>query len=116
MLYRLSCVGVLLILAVPACRSPGARVGPAAGERADASSLGQGDAAVLHVDGLSCPLCAHNVTLQLKRLDGVRDVRVNLGTGEVRVECDRGGGPSRDALTQAVHDAGFTLKSIEGLP
>lgn len=70
-------------------------------------------AAVLYVNGLGCPLCATNIDLQLQRVPGVTDVKVDLSVGKVDVGLLRGKQPSHYALAQAVEDAGFTLVKIE---
>lgn len=73
-----------------------------------------GDSAVLYVNGMGCPLCATNIDMQLKRLPGVKSVKVDLGVGTVKMDLISGmPHPSPDRLGHAVEDAGFTLVKIE---
>lgn len=61
---------------------------------------------VLEVSGMSCQSCVRHVTADLRKLDGVSTVEVQLEQGKVRVEHD----PSRapvDALVAAIRKAGY---------
>lgn len=64
---------------------------------------------VLHVYGMSCPLCATNVDKQLLKVSGVQSVNVNLNTGRVLVQVDRNNRPEQESLERAVTESGFTL-------
>ena len=46
------------------------------------------------------------------KIAGVKDVIIDLGTGRVEVVIDKNKVPTREAVQQAVDDAGFTLKSV----
>lgn len=72
-----------------------------------------GDRAVLWVNGLGCPQCASNVDIQLLRLKGVEEAKVDLSTGKVTIAMAGPSRPSPAQLTHAVEDAGFTLAKIE---
>lgn len=67
---------------------------------------------VLEVQGLSCPLCAHNLDGQLVKIEGVEEATIDLGSGTVAVQLAEGHTVSRERLAKAVHDAGFTLTEI----
>ncbi|MBN8645391.1 MAG: heavy-metal-associated domain-containing protein [Planctomycetes bacterium] len=72
------------------------------------------DTAIMYVNGMGCPLCATNIDKQLKRVPGVKDVKVDLGSGMVTVGLLPGAThPSPARLGDAVEDAGFTLVKIE---
>ncbi|MBC7771885.1 MAG: heavy-metal-associated domain-containing protein [Pyrinomonadaceae bacterium] len=73
----------------------------------------QGDAAVLYVNGMGCPLCASNLDLQLERVKGVNKIEVDLGIGTARITFEGSGRPSPLELYNAVEDAGFTLVKVE---
>lgn len=73
----------------------------------------QSESVTLHVRGLACPLCAHNVDKQLLRVAGVRSVEVDLGSGEVRVALHGAVRPSPKQITDAVEVGGFTLERID---
>lgn len=69
--------------------------------------------ATLYVNGLSCPLCATNIDLQLKRVRGVDSASVDLSTGKVVIQMPGKTKPSPKRLAGAVDDAGATLVRIE---
>lgn len=70
--------------------------------------------AVLQVNGMSCPACAHNITYQLERVPGVSNIRVNLQTGDVTAHLSKT--VSAAALRKAVTDAGFTVTGVTAPP
>ena len=69
--------------------------------------------AKLWVKGLACPYCVTNVDRQLTDLPGVERVQVDLPTGEVQVVLANKFPATREQLTQAIDDSGFTLDRIE---
>ncbi len=71
------------------------------------------DSATLWVSGLSCPLCATNVDKQLVKVPGVRKVDVFLNDGRVVVGFAKEPHPTREELTKAIKESGFTLNRIE---
>jgi copper chaperone CopZ len=59
------------------------------------------------VTGMTCEHCVNAVTDELSGLGGVRDVRIDLGTGAVTVTSDT---PlAEDAVRAAVDEAGYEL-------
>lgn len=72
----------------------------------------EASSAVLKVKGMSCPKCANNITLKLKEVQGVNEVLINMGIGEVLVSFDESVHPTRQQLASAISGAGFTLESI----
>ncbi len=70
-------------------------------------------AAVLRVNGMSCPKCANNIDKQLTEVGGVERTHIDMGAGEVLVTFGgKGGHPSRADLARAIENSGFTLVSI----
>ena len=67
----------------------------------------------LVVHGMGCPLCANNVDKQLLKVPGVEDVWVNLRNGQVVVAVSRQNPPTRDQLSRAVDQSGYTLVRID---
>ncbi|MCL4211312.1 MAG: heavy-metal-associated domain-containing protein [Phycisphaeraceae bacterium] len=65
------------------------------------------------VHGMSCPLCANNIDLLLRRVRGVTDVNINLADGAVKVHVDKANPPTYAALARAVDQSGFTLVKVE---
>lgn len=63
--------------------------------------------ATYSVAGMTCGHCVSAVTEELARLDGVRDVRVDLASGRVDVDSEQ---PlADDAVRAAVDEAGYRL-------
>ena len=67
----------------------------------------------LRVDGLACPFCAYGVEKQLKAVQGVEKVDVDLKTGNVTVTVVEGAVFDEATAKKAVTDAGFTLRGFE---
>jgi len=59
------------------------------------------------VEGMTCGHCAQAVTTEIKKIEGVNDVRVTVETGAVQV--DSADALSADAVAAAVDEAGYTL-------
>ncbi len=61
---------------------------------------------VLKVSGMSCGGCVKSVTNVLQGLPGVTKAEVSLEKGEAKVDFEAGK-VTREAMAQAVADAGF---------
>ncbi len=69
---------------------------------------------VIRVSGLRCAMCAKSLEEGLRRLDGVRDVGVNLATGVVKVVFN----PdliSLKGIERAIEGMGFKAVGVEGV-
>ena len=61
----------------------------------------------LNVVGMTCGHCVSAVSGELSAIDGVRDVQVDLDSGQVQVTSD---GPlDQAAVVAAIDEAGFEL-------
>ena len=78
------------------------------------SATAQEEVYSLYVDGLACPFCAYGIEKELTGLDGVEKVEVDINKGVVVVTASEGAGIPEVALKQAVDNAGFTLRKVEG--
>ncbi len=59
------------------------------------------------VTGMTCEHCVSSVTEELTKVEGVRDVDVELATGAVTITSD---GPIEPAKArEAINEAGFEL-------
>ncbi|MDL0432767.1 heavy-metal-associated domain-containing protein [Marinobacter sp. TBZ242] len=67
---------------------------------------------VLGVDGLACPFCAYGIEKRLNKIEGVTDVQVDVGESVVHVSMREGKTLTEDRASQAVDEAGFTLRSF----
>lgn len=77
-----------------------------------AKTVNSKDNLVMMVTGFACPFCANKLDKQMYKIEGVKDVIIDLGTGMVEVVVDKSYVPNREAIEQAVDDAGFTLKNV----
>ena len=63
---------------------------------------------VFEVVGMTCGHCAGSVSDSVGQVDGVREVSVDLATGRLEVQTDKG--VSRQSIHSAVRTAGYTLR------
>lgn len=63
---------------------------------------------VLEIPELACRMCVRHVERALEGLTGVLNVEVDLRRREVTVEDD--GSARREAVIQAVHEAGYRAR------
>ena len=66
-------------------------------------------ATTLKVKGMSCQHCVVSVTKALSQLEGIKNVQVDLATGEVRFDNTKEVAPSR--IEKAISDAGYEVIS-----
>ena len=67
---------------------------------------------IVRVDGASCPFCAFGLEKRLGQIKGVNDVKLEMKEGKVIVTLEKDAMVSKEALRQAVDDAGFTPREI----
>lgn len=64
----------------------------------------------LSVSGMTCGHCTSAVTEELKEIDNVQEVRIDLvAGGDSPVEVDSVGDLDQDAVRVAVTEAGYTV-------
>ena len=78
------------------------------------SATAQEEVYSLYVDGLACPFCAYGIEKELTGLDGVEKVEVDINKGVVVVTAAEGARIPETSLRQAVDNAGFSLRRVEG--
>ncbi|MFD0399647.1 heavy-metal-associated domain-containing protein [Kitasatospora sp. NPDC127121] len=72
-----------------------------------APATGTAGRAVFQVKGMTCGHCVTSVTAELRKIDGITDVAVDLATGEVTVDSTL---PLADeAVAAAIDEAGYDL-------
>lgn len=62
--------------------------------------------------GMSCPFCAYGAEQKLKRLDGVKELEVELEPGIATLTLEEGADVSNEKLKETVEDAGFEAAAI----
>lgn len=67
----------------------------------------------LQVDGLACPFCAYGIEKQLRRIEGVQAVDVDVPAGRIVVTLVEGGSFTEAQARKATEDAGFTLRAFQ---
>jgi len=71
-----------------------------------------GQTATIAVDGLSCPFCVYGLEKNLKKMNGVESVKIDMKTGKATVAFKQGAGVDDQSLRQTVKKAGFTARDI----
>ncbi|MFD7589295.1 heavy-metal-associated domain-containing protein [Kitasatospora sp. NPDC059811] len=73
----------------------------------EAPAAGTAGRAVFQVKGMTCGHCVTSVTAELRKIDGITDVAVDLATGKVTVDSTL---PLADeAVAAAIDEAGYDL-------
>jgi copper chaperone len=62
------------------------------------------------VPDISCQHCVNAITQEVSQLNGVENVKVDLGSKRVRVDADAR--VSTDAIVQAISEAGYTNVTV----
>ncbi len=65
------------------------------------------------VDGLACPFCAYGIEKKIKRLKGVKEIKILLNAGTVTLKCSENKSPAFADVWSAIKDAGFTPRSMK---
>ncbi|MBL4759946.1 MAG: heavy-metal-associated domain-containing protein [Mariprofundaceae bacterium] len=68
--------------------------------------------ASIQVDGLSCPFCTYGLEKNLKKINGIESVDIDIKTGKATVIIKSNIQVDNQALRQAVKKAGFTARDI----
>lgn len=76
------------------------------------AAFANGPQYALGVNGLACPFCAYGIEKQLKNLEGVNQVTVDIAGSRVLVTVKEGVTLTREKASQAVDEAGFSLRSF----
>jgi len=81
-----------------------------------AAVLADGTQYQMRVDGLACPYCAYGIEKNLKKIDGVEKIEVDLNNGLVTVNVAAGVTLTDAQMTKLFTDAGFTYRSMLTVP
>lgn len=73
----------------------------------EATTPAAAGAQTFQVEGMTCAHCAGAIEREVRRVDGVTDVRVDVGAGDVTVTSSDG--VPEAAIAAAVDEAGYTL-------
>ena len=70
---------------------------------------------LIKVEGLYCPFCYYGLEQQVKKLEGFKNVQINIKEGTAKIEFKPGVRISEKAILTAVEDAGFDLAEVDWL-
>lgn len=77
----------------------------------DTSQL-EGDI-IIEVNGLACPYCAYGLEKNLKEIEGVENIEINIDEGIVLLAITEGKLVSETTIREKIKKAGFTSGSIK---
>lgn len=67
----------------------------------------------IEVKGLACPYCAYGLEKDLKKVEGIDFIEIELKEGLVYTSVSTDLKPSKEKLKKVVEDSGFTAGKIE---
>ena len=79
---------------------------------ASTAAVADGTRYQMRVDGLACPYCAYGIEKNLKKIDGVEKIEVDLDNGLVIVDVTSGVALTDAQMVKLFTDAGFTFRSM----
>ena len=62
----------------------------------------------IKVEGMTCPGCAHNVTLAMQAVEGIRDIHVTAADGQAAFTANHDPDQAVKAVAAAIEKAGYT--------
>jgi len=66
----------------------------------------------IEVDGLSCPFCAYGLEKNLKDVENIKDIKIDVENAFVLLSISEGKGIDEDLIRKSIKDAGFTPRII----
>ena len=67
----------------------------------------------IEVKGLACPYCAYGLEKDLKKVEGIEFIEIELKEGLVYTSVPTDLKPTKEKLKKVVEDSGFTAGEIE---
>lgn len=67
----------------------------------------------LQVSGITCPYCSKSLESCLGKVKGAENVKADYNTGYASLDVPATSKVTKEQLTKAVADAGFTLKEVK---
>ena len=65
------------------------------------------------VSGMTCEACAASVTANLKKNPAIKDVKVDVAKGEVKIYTDKAGAVNSATVKKVVTHSGYTFQSMK---
>ena len=66
----------------------------------------------IEVDGLSCPFCAYGLEKNLKEVENIKDIKIDVENAFVLLSISEGKGIDEHLIRKSIKDAGFTPRKI----
>ena len=66
----------------------------------------------VEVDGLSCPYCAYGLEKNLKKVEGIENIKIDVENAFVLLSITEGKSIPEAIIRKNIEDAGFTPKKI----
>lgn len=66
----------------------------------------------IEVDGLSCPFCAYGLEKNLKDVENIKDIKIDVENAFVLLSISEGKGIDEDLIRKSIKNAGFTPRKI----
>lgn len=66
----------------------------------------------MYVDGLACPFCAYGLEKKIKKIEGAKDLFIEINEGYITFSVPTSNKPSEEALQKLVKEAGFKARDI----
>jgi len=66
----------------------------------------------IEVDGLSCPFCAYGLEKNLKDVENIKDIKIDVENAFVLLKISEGKSVNEQLLRKNIKDAGFTPRNI----
>ncbi|RMG52270.1 MAG: copper chaperone [Acidobacteria bacterium] len=75
-------------------------------------AMAQINKVIIGVDGLACPFCAYGLQKQLKRVPGIKGVKIYVDRGRAELTVAEGESVDFSAIEDAVKKGGYTPRDI----
>ncbi|MFB6307517.1 MAG: heavy-metal-associated domain-containing protein [Flavobacteriales bacterium] len=66
----------------------------------------------VEVDGLACPFCAYGLEKKLKKIEGQKDLFIEIQEGYATFNVPADNEITKEKLNKIVEDAGFTARKV----
>lgn len=68
------------------------------------------------VDGMACPFCAYGLEKNIKKLEGVKNLYIDINEAFITFAVPTNKKPSEEKLNKLVKEAGFKIREIKYSP
>ena len=76
------------------------------------TSFAQSQQVNVRVDGLSCPFCAYGLEKKFKKIEGAKDIKIDVDKGLLTFTMEKDKTVTEEEIKKKVKQAGFTPREI----